>query len=166
MKQKDHYREILRLISGIGRLTNPQHLPALSEHGVSLSQFLVLDALSAVGGPVRMAELARLAGVTSTELSRIVASLEAQSAMVREADPEDSRARLAKSTAHGRKLQRDVQRQATVELRGVWDAFTHDEWHRFIDYLSRFEAALRRERDPKQTANVKKTSRSRRKEQP
>ena len=36
--------------------------------------------------------------------------------------------------------------EATEELRGVWSDFTHDEWHRFIDFLSRFESGLRRVR--------------------
>lgn len=147
MKQSEHYRQVLRLVSGIGRLTNPQHLPALSERRISLSQFLVLDALVQGEQPLRMAELARLAGVTSTELTRVVAGLEAGEWIVRRTDPGDSRARLVALTPAGRKLYRDAQRQAVHDLRGVWEDFTHDEWHRFIDYLGRFEGALRRERE-------------------
>lgn len=146
MKQEDHYRQVLRLVSGIGRLTNPQHLPVLSERRLPLSQFLVLDALASAAEPVRMAELARLAGLTSTELSRVVAELEARKYLVRRADPDDSRARLVAPTAAGRRLQVSVQRQATEELAEVWDDFTHDEWHHFIDYLRRFELGLRRAR--------------------
>jgi hypothetical protein len=39
-----------------------------------------------------------------------------------------------------------VHREATADLRDVWTDFTHDEWHRFIDYLTRFESGLRRVR--------------------
>jgi DNA-binding MarR family transcriptional regulator len=146
VKQSEHYRQVLRLVSGIGRLTNPQHLPALSERRIPLSQFLVLDALAATREPIRMAELARQAGLTSTELSRVVAELEARKYVVRRTDPDDSRARLVAPTATGRRLQRSVQEQATEELAEVWDDFTHDEWHHFIDYLTRFELGLRRAR--------------------
>lgn len=146
MKQKDHYRQVIRLVSGIGRLTNPQHLPALSDRGVSLSQFLVLDALSAATGALRMGELARQAGLTSTELSRVVSSLEDDAAVARRKDPEDSRGRLVALTAAGRRLHRTVEREATRDLRGVWEDFTHEEWHRFIDYLGRLEDGLQRVR--------------------
>jgi DNA-binding MarR family transcriptional regulator len=146
VKQRDHYRQVLRLITAIGRLTNPQHLPALSERKISLSQFLVLDALAAAERPVRMAELSRLSSLSSTELSRVVASLEAASWAQRRTDPDDSRGRLVAITAQGRRVHRGAERQATSDLQGVWDDFTHDEWHRFIDYLGRFEAGLRRVR--------------------
>ena len=46
-------------------------------------------------------------------------------------------ARLVALTAAGRKLYREAERQAVGELQGVWDDFTHEEWHRFIDYLGR-----------------------------
>lgn len=146
MKQREHYRQVIRLVSGIGRMINPQHLPALSERRVSLSQFLVLDALAASERPLRMAELARQAGLTSTEVSRVVTSLESRRYIGRRTDPEDSRARLVATTAQGRKLHTAVERQATADLRGVWEDFTHEEWHRFIDYLGRFETGLRRVR--------------------
>ncbi len=146
VKQKDHYRQVLRLVNGIGRLTNPQHLPALRERRISLAQFLVLDALGNAGRPLRMSALAQSAGLAATELTRVVTALEAKSFVERHTDPGDSRARLVALTRKGRTLIGRVQREATADLRDVWSDFTHDEWHRFIDLMQRFESGLRRVR--------------------
>lgn len=146
MKQRDHYRQILRLVNGIGRLTNPQHLPALRERRISLAQFLVLDSLSAASEALRMTELAELAGLAPTELSRVVAGLERDGFIERASDPDDNRAKLVSLTRPGATLIQKVHRDATADLRGVWADFTHGEWHHFIDYLNRFESGLRRVR--------------------
>jgi hypothetical protein len=58
--------------------------------------------------------------------------------------PADSRARLVRATRGGQVLLRQTHGQVTAELSQVWAHFTHDEWHRFIDYLQRFEDALAR----------------------
>jgi DNA-binding MarR family transcriptional regulator len=146
MKQRDHYRQILRLVSRIGRMTNPQHLPVLKQMRIPLTQFLALDALSDAGGPLRMTELAHAAGLSPSELTRVVAELEGKEWVERGADPEDSRVRLVEATPAGARLIKEVHSQATAELRGVWSDFTHDEWHGFIDYLQRFEQGLCRVR--------------------
>ncbi len=152
VKQKDHYRQILHLVNGIGRLTNPQHLPASKERRISLIQFLTLDSLNASRGALRMSELALAAGVAPTELSRIVRGLEANGWIDRSTDPADSRAKLVSLTRTGRALIKRVHRQAAEDLHGVWTDFTHDEWHRFIDFLNRFESGLRRVRGGQATA--------------
>ncbi len=146
MKRKEHYRQILRLVNGIGRLTNPQHLPALRERRISLTQFLTLDGLSSASKPLRMSELAEVAGLAPTELSRLITGLEADGFVERSSDPDDSRARLVSLTRAGATLIEQIHHEATADLLGVWTDFTHDEWHRFIDYLGRFESGLRRVR--------------------
>jgi DNA-binding MarR family transcriptional regulator len=146
VKQKDHYRHILRLVNGIGRLTNPQHLPALRDRGTSLARFLTLDGLCSADRPLRMSELAEVSGLAATELSRLVSGLDEEGFVKRARDPEDNRARLVSLTRRGARLAGQVHREATADLRDVWTDFTHDEWHRFIDYLTRFEAGLRRVR--------------------
>ena len=93
-----------------------------------------------------MSELAEVAGLAPTELSRVVAGLVSDSLIRRGNDPRDSRVKLVSITRSGEALTRRVHRQATEDLRGVWSDFTHDEWHRFIDYLNRFESGLRRVR--------------------
>ncbi|MCP4039930.1 MAG: MarR family transcriptional regulator [bacterium] len=146
MKEKGHYRQLLRLVNGIGRLTNPQHLPALRERRISLAQFLALDALGDSTRPLRMKELAEVAGLATTELTRVIAGLESKGWVERRTDPDDSRARLVALTRTGRSLIKHVHREATADLREVWTDLTHDEWHRFIDLMQRFESGLRRVR--------------------
>lgn len=146
VKQRDHYRQVLRLISGIGRLTNPQHLPALRRRRVSLGQLLALDGLGEAPRPLRMSELAGVAGLALPELTRVVAGLEANGWVKRRTDPDDSRAKLVELTGPGRNLVEQVHREAMAGLREVWTDFTHDEWHRLIDFLNRFESGLRRVR--------------------
>jgi len=99
-----------------------------------------------------MTELAEVAGLAPTELSRVVTGLEGDGLIIRSSDPEDSRARLVSLTRAGATLTREIHREATADLRGVWTDFTHDEWHQFIDYLNRFESGLRRVRSPSSTA--------------
>ncbi len=144
MKQTSHYQEILRVVSRIGRLTNPQHLPVLKKLRISLAQFLVLDALDDQERPLRMTDLAEAAGLTASELTRVVDELLGKRWIAREIDAEDSRARLIKRTRAGEALMARARRQAGVELLGVWSDFTHEEWHRFIDYLHRFAKGLAR----------------------
>jgi len=149
VKQRDHYRQILRLVHKIGRLVNPQHLPVLRERRISLTQFLVLDALSVVSGPLRMTELAHQSGLPPTELTRVVSGLESRRWIRRAVDGSDSRVKQVRLTASGSRLIRQVHGQATAELSAVWADFTHEEWHRFIDYLHRFEQGVRRARAAK-----------------
>ncbi len=146
MKQGNHYQEILQLVSRIARHTNPQHLPVLKRLRISLAQFLVLDALGHHDGPLRMAELAAAAGLPPSELTRVVDELIAKGWIARAVDPVDNRARLAGITRKGARLMALADEQAAAELQGVWSDFTHDEWHRFTDYLHRFAAGLGRVR--------------------
>ncbi len=146
MKQGSHYQEILHVVSRIARHTNPQHLPVLRKLQISLAQFLVLDVLGHQDHDLRMSELAAAAGLPPSELTRVVDELAAKGWIERGVDPTDSRARVVGITKKGARLMAQAHAQAAVELRGVWSDFTHDEWHRFTDYLHRFAAALSRVR--------------------
>lgn len=144
MKQRTHYQQILHLVSRIGRLVNPQHLPVLKRRGISQAQFLALDAMGEADTPMRMSALAQASGLAQSELSRVVDALEDKRWVERIADPLDGRARLVRMTATGERLIQRTYEQAASELASVWSDFTHDEWHRLIDQLARFERGLRR----------------------
>jgi DNA-binding MarR family transcriptional regulator len=163
MKERDHYRQILSLVHKIGRLVNPQHLEPLRERKISLSQFLVLDSLAASEDSLRMTDLALLSGLSAAELSRVVKSLEERGWLLRTTDDEDSRAQLLRLSAEGGRVIRRISSDATSELSAVWEDFTHDEWHQFIDYLARFERGVRRVRigGPSQTSKPKRKEKGR-----
>jgi DNA-binding MarR family transcriptional regulator len=65
-----------------------------------------LSALSVVvfGGPIRISELARAEQVRTPTMTPIVAALESDGLIVRDADPEDARAAILRATARGRTL--------------------------------------------------------------
>ena len=159
MKQSSHYQQTVRLISRIGRLTNPQHLPALKEKHIAQAQFLILDALAEAGCAMRMSDLARAAGLQGSELTRVIGELETKKSVDRAVDPEDARAKLVKLTRSGTRLIHQAYAEAAAQLSGVWSDFTHEEWHRFIDYLQRFETGLRRTRT-KEEVMPKRASRA------
>ncbi len=156
---------MLRLVSSIGRLTNPQHLPVLRRMRISQAQFLVLDGLTEAALPMRMSDLARVAGLQDSELTRVVSELEGKQWVERTADPEDGRAKLVEPTREGARLIRRAHGEAAAHLRAVWSEFTHEEWHRFIDYLRRFENGLRRTRTEQETT-AKRGPRSRKEHAP
>jgi DNA-binding MarR family transcriptional regulator len=83
-----------------------------------------------------------------------VADLEKAGWVTRASDESDNRVRLVRLTDKGAQLIARVQDDATAELRAVWDDFTHDEWHRFIDFLNRFEHGVRRVRASAKSANT------------
>src|SRR5512141_1874963 len=147
---------MLRLVSSIGRLTNPQHLPVLRQMHISQAKFLVLDGLAEAALPMRMSDLARVAGLQDSELTRVVAELQGKQWVERTADPEDGRAKLVELTREGARLIHRAHGEAAAHLRAVWSEFTHEEWHRLIDYLRRFESGLRRTRSEQETIRTRR----------
>ena len=59
----------------------------------------------------------------------------------------------------GARLLQHAYDQAGEELLGVWEDFTHEEWHRFIDYLTRFERGLLRGRAERESAPARARNR-------
>jgi DNA-binding MarR family transcriptional regulator len=84
-----------------------------------------LSALSVVvfGGPVRISSLARAEQVRTATMTPIVAALERDGLLTREADPADARAVILRATAKGAKLMAEgrARRVATLaaDLRGL-----------------------------------------------
>ena len=82
-----------------------------------------LSALSVVafGGPMRISDLARAEQVKTPTITPIVAALESEGLLTREADEQDARVRVLRATAKGQKLMAEgrARRVATLtaELR-------------------------------------------------
>jgi DNA-binding MarR family transcriptional regulator len=128
----------------------------LRKLAIPLSQFLVLDTLADSDGPMRMADLAEAAGLLPSELTRVLDDLEKKKWAARAPDPADNRARLVKATRSGAGLIAKAHEQAGEELKSVWSDFTHEEWHRFTDYLHRFSEGVKRARSKKKPSTQKK----------
>jgi DNA-binding MarR family transcriptional regulator len=84
---------------------------ALSELGLTHPQFLILAAaawLTRDGEPVTQVRLARHARTDPMMTSQLVRALEEKKLLRQSEDPSDSRAKLVRATARGRKLARQA----------------------------------------------------------
>ena len=79
------------------------------EHGVSVVEFTVLDALSRQDGwHLRMSQLARAAALSSSATTRLVNRLEERGLLTRVLCADDRRGIYTELTASGRRLHRDA----------------------------------------------------------
>jgi DNA-binding MarR family transcriptional regulator len=74
----------------------------VATHGMALVEYEVLFKLSAAGGRLRMSDLAQVAMLSRSGLTRIVGVLEAQRLVRRVSSPGDGRVLIATLTAAGR----------------------------------------------------------------
>jgi len=74
----------------------------VATHGMALVEYEVLFKLSAAGGRLRMSDLAQVAMLSRSGLTRIVGVLEAQRLVRRVSSPGDGRVLIATLTATGR----------------------------------------------------------------
>lgn len=74
----------------------------VATHGMALVEYEVLFKLSAAGGALRMSDLAQVAMLSRSGLTRIVGVLEAQRLVRRVSSPGDGRVLIATLTAAGR----------------------------------------------------------------
>jgi len=74
----------------------------VATHGMALVEYEVLFKLSRAGGALRMSDLARVAMLSRSGLTRIVGVLEAQRLVRRVAEPSDGRVLIATLTPAGR----------------------------------------------------------------
>ena len=120
----------------IGELADALHSAAIhllrrlrrrdAETGLSPAR---LSALSVVvfAGPVRISELARAEGVRTPTMTPIVAALEADGLITREADQRDARASILRATAQGRKLMAEGRARRIADLSGELRKLSRDD---------------------------------------
>lgn len=92
---------LVEVTAGLSRLLGDQ----IAEHGLVTSEFEVLLRLSrSPGERIRMNDLARQIGLSSSGLTRLADRLEGRGLIVRRPCPEDRRGALAELTAAGHEL--------------------------------------------------------------
>jgi DNA-binding MarR family transcriptional regulator len=96
-----------------------RHLDAhlVSTHGMPLVEYEVLFKLHLAGGALRMSDLAAVAMLSRSGLTRIVDVLVAQRLVRRATDPEDGRAVVATLTTSGRARMQAARRTHSREVR-------------------------------------------------
>ena len=88
-----------------------------------------LSALSVVvfGGPLRISDLARAEQVKTPTMTPIVAALERDGLITREADEKDARAAVLRATAKGQKLMAEGRSRRVAELSAELRALSASE---------------------------------------
>src|SRR5512142_2337267 len=96
------------------------------KHGVSLRGYLVLTALSSIGPSTQWA-LGQAIGLDKTTLTTLLDRLEQAGLLVRQADPQDRRARIPDVTQTGRELQVKVANDIAAVEAALLAGFTAAE---------------------------------------
>lgn len=103
-----------RLRAAVSRLAR-RLKPTDAAGALTLTEVDVLVTVSH-RGPLRLSDLAQVAGLNPTMLSRVVAKLEEQALLRRLADESDGRVCLVEVTAGGRKLHERIRSERTDVL--------------------------------------------------
>jgi DNA-binding MarR family transcriptional regulator len=128
-------RELVQFVRGLrelhGALSSATRLP------VDPSGAAVLSRLDDHGA-MRLSALAQVLSLDLSTVSRQVAALERHGWIVRERDPDDSRAQLLELTASGRDVLAEVRRSRVAVLRRLLPDWTDPELDAFAAQLHRF----------------------------
>lgn len=118
----------LRLARAYAALTRRLDGPLGSLHGLSFSDFQLLDALErAPDRRLRRVDLANAVGLTASGVTRTLLPLEKIGLVTREADARDARVGYAVLTASGRRLVREARTtvaQVSADMLAGADAST------------------------------------------
>jgi DNA-binding MarR family transcriptional regulator len=112
------------------------------EHGLTLSQFQLLDALLDAGRPLTVRELAIGAGISSPTATRMLTGLEKDGLIVRERPPEDRRCVLISLTEPGRERVQAKRRRIAEWRRNLFESLEPGERRQAARLLSRLAAAV------------------------
>jgi DNA-binding MarR family transcriptional regulator len=112
-------------------------LDAVSEYGLTTTQFGALTALSA-RGPMDQASLARLLYLDRSTAGLVIANLEQRGAISRAEDSRDRRRRRLTMTRQGEKLLKDVAAAAECVPAQELAIFTKAEAREFMRLLKKF----------------------------
>jgi DNA-binding MarR family transcriptional regulator len=128
-------RELVQLVRGLRELHGA--VSAASRHPVDPSGAAVLSRLDE-HGPMRLSTLAQVLSLDISTVSRQVPALEKHGWLVRERDPEDSRAQLLELTPAGHDVLAEVRRSRGQVLRRLLPDWTDAELDAFAAQLHRF----------------------------
>ena len=130
-----------------------------AEHAMPLVEYEVLLKLSAAGGALRMSELADVAFLSRSGLTRIVNELEALGLVARVPDAGDGRVLLATLTARGRRRFAAARSSHLAHVRELFlDNLSRGQqaqmagcWERILGGLERDSAGARPSRSRRRT---------------
>jgi DNA-binding MarR family transcriptional regulator len=109
--------------------------------GLTVAQSATLEALRP--GPMRLGSLARSLGIAPSTLTRNLARLESERLVVREVDPEDSRAAHVRLTAAGEGAAARVEHQELGFAQSILDRLGPTRSHEVLAALTELLLAVR-----------------------
>lgn len=130
--------EVARLRVAVGRLARRLNV-AVTEAGLTQTQMLVLGSVVRHGS-VGIGELATIAGLNPTMLSRVIGKLDDAGLIKRVPDPSDGRAALVEPTPAGRRLRARINEKRTALLIGQLGALSADQEQSLFAALPALEA--------------------------
>lgn len=117
-------------------------------HGLTMSQFRILNHFSRLGGERSPAALARAFQVTKGAVTNAVQKLEAKGFVETRPDPHDGRAKFVSLTAAGQAAHRDAVAILEPFVPVLLKEFSRPEFEAVLPFLQRLRIFLDRERDP------------------
>jgi DNA-binding MarR family transcriptional regulator len=118
-------------------------------HGLTVSQFVVLNHFVRLGGDRSPIELARALQVTKATMTSTLQRLEAKGFIGVSPDPEDGRAKRIAITAKGRKARVQAITSIADDLAAIERTIGARELEAALPFLVNLRAFLDRRRNPK-----------------
>jgi DNA-binding MarR family transcriptional regulator len=133
------------IIDQLGRTIFERAMP----HGLTVSQFVVLNHFVRLGGDRSPIELARALQVTKATMTSTLQRLEAKGFIGVSPDPEDGRAKRIAITAKGRKARVQAIASIADDLAAIERMIGARELEAALPFLVNLRAFLDRRRNPK-----------------
>src|SRR3954452_15364235 len=118
-----------------------RHLRQTSAGDLTLSQWSALGTVE-TRGPIRIGDVAEREGVSAATATRLVAALEQQRLVAREADPSDGRSWRVSLSAAGPAELESARRRRTERLAQRLSTMPPDDVSRLLDALPVLEALV------------------------
>ncbi|GGG59778.1 MarR family winged helix-turn-helix transcriptional regulator [Epilithonimonas arachidiradicis] len=108
----------------------------LSLHGISLTDFMILQILSNVPGKrLKRIDLAESTGLTASGITRIILPMEKMGLVVKESNDRDARVSYVKITDAGQRVFKEATVTASYISKNLLDGITTDELKAFASKL-------------------------------
>ncbi|MFD9541621.1 MarR family winged helix-turn-helix transcriptional regulator [Streptomyces sp. NPDC060022] len=117
------------------------HEAVLRTHGLAMTQYTVLLALSREGG-MSGAQLARSCGVTQQSMGSVLANMETKGLIRREASPVHAKVQIATLTDDGQVLLDRAYQEVVILERALTDSFSPADHAALCELLERATAVL------------------------
>ena len=109
-------------------------------HGISLSEFIVMRCLSiAPENSLRRIDLAEQVGLTASGITRLIAPMEKNNLVTKQANARDARVSLVKLTEVGEQIQKDATESFKMGAAAILDGLNQADISNMANTLARIK---------------------------